>query len=480
MEPEPEPEPEPELEPEPAQRLYWFGRHPLQPEWKNPLARIHSPRGACGPLAGASLAELGFVELDLQGDGVVAAPPAMTWCDRHTARGYEGVAGRGVLLKQLPSAWMDTLDDKRSMHLLLAEQSAAGALRLPQTFLGEDFVAAGGVPVGSSADDTEGDGGTWYVKHARGIKGKQVERHVTAAAACAALRALPVAIEGLDPWRHPNDTPTQSDHVVQREVRPLLLGDRRFCLRQHVLLVLPPSSPSSSSSCSSEAVPLVPRGFSHRDVIVMPHSAPDGSDGKAAHIQQVGKGHPTPTLLDNADPARSSTLQATQLAIPGVDPARATEQLECLARAVLDSFCRVAVPEEPRDGNSKRHFLQCMFKTIILPRQARDKHGNTGENPHRKTLYFAGWLYNVFGFDVVFEGPSADAVLLEVNVFPAIAGGTMSAVPREVYARLVDDTLRLLAPVLDSGCAGGAGAGECSLGADLGGYADLGLTCTPT
>ena len=56
----------------------------------------------------------------------------------------------------------------------------------------------------------------------------------------------------------------------------------------------------------------------------------------------------------------------------------------------------------------------------------------------------------------------------------------MSAVPREVYARLVDDTLRLLAPVLDSGCAGGAGAGECSLGADLGGYADLGLTCTPT
>jgi hypothetical protein len=97
-----------------------------------------------------------------------------------------------------------------------------------------------------------------------------------------------------------------------------------------------------------------------------------------------------------------------------------------------------------------------------------------------KTLYFAGWLYNVFGFDVVFEGPSADAVLLEVNVFPAIAGGTMSAVPREVYARLVDDTLRLLAPVLDSGCAGGAGAGECSLGADLGGYTDLGLACRLT
>ena len=40
-------------------------------------------------------------------------------------------------------------------------------------------------------------------------------------------------------------------------------------------------------------------------------------------------------------------------------------------------------------------------------------------------------------FDLVLEGGSADAVLLEVNAFPAIAGGTMAAVPRGVYARLV-------------------------------------------
>ena len=29
-------------------------------------------------------------------------------------------------------------------------------------------------------------------------------------------------------------------------------------------------------------------------------------------------------------------------------------------------------------------------------------------------------------------------------------GGTMGAVPRDIYGRIVDDTLRLLAPILDN------------------------------
>ena len=36
-----------------------------------------------------------------------------------------------------------------------------------------------------------------------------------------------------------------------------------------------------------------------------------------------------------------------------------------------------------------------------------------------------GWYYNVFGVDAVFEAGTAEPVLLEVNVYPAIAGGTM-------------------------------------------------------
>ena len=36
-------------------------------------------------------------------------------------------------------------------------------------------------------------------------------------------------------------TPSRrGDFVVQREVAPLLLDGRRFCVRQHVLLVVPP------------------------------------------------------------------------------------------------------------------------------------------------------------------------------------------------------------------------------------------------
>ena len=63
-----------------------------------------------------------------------------------------------------------------------------------------------------------------------------------------------------------------------------------------------------------------------------------------------------------------------------------------------------------------------------------------------------GWLYNLFGFDVVLDRSSDSAVrLLEINSFPAIAGGTMGQPSlRPLYARLVDDTLRLLAPILDA------------------------------
>ena len=88
---------------------------------------------------------------------------------------------------------------------------------LPPTAFGEAFAAAAGsdCDAGSVGSPTDGP---WFVKHRRGIKGKQVERHVTAAAARAWLDRLPVAGPGLDPDRHPNDQPTQSDYVVQLEV----------------------------------------------------------------------------------------------------------------------------------------------------------------------------------------------------------------------------------------------------------------------
>ena len=199
---------------------------------------------------------------------------------------------------------------------------------------------------------------------------------------------------------------------------PLLLSDRRrFCIRQHVLLVIPPNHAAASTEPSPRAY-----GYAHRDIILMPHAAPDDGVGKAAHVQQAGHGHPTPSLLDNADRRRCPPLRALRLALPGVDAERVTAQLEAAARVVLVRFCgKIARPQAAAAG---------------------------GGGPHGQVCH--GWCHNLFGFDVVLESGTADPVLLEINVYPAIAGGTVGLVPRGVYARLVDDTLRLLSPILDA------------------------------
>jgi len=163
----------------------------------------------------------------------------------------------------------------------------------------------------------------------------------------------------------------------------MLLPDRRrFCLRQHVLLVLPPLAGSAR-----------PRGFSHRDVILLPHSAPDpgdlaadassgevggggggggeadGSDtggdatdtaggvqagsspvSKAAYVQQAGKARdqPTPSLLGNTDPTRPRALEALRRPVPGLDADALTRRLEDAARAVLQGFVQHAHHEYDR------------------------------------------------------------------------------------------------------------------------------------
>ena len=450
----------------PPQRVFWFGRHPQHPEWKNPLGRVHSPRGACGALLDEhrTLEDLGFRELDIAAGEF--AVPALTWLDRHGARGYEGAAGSGVVLRQLPHEWLDVLDDKRCMHELLlllllrergtATASSAGSAewpRLPDTYLAEDFMsmAVDAFPADNTVARGPGqaeevcsadsvavpvtEGTAFYTKHARGIKGNQVDRHSSAAAARAWLDALPLqSSAGLPYERHPADRPALDQYIVQREVQPLLLqlppADvtpcRRFCLRQHVLLLLPPLRLRRESRAA-------PRGYAHRDVVIMPHA--ETGSGKPAHVQQAGSEHPRPSLLANTDPVRGAALRAFELPLPGVDADLATAQLEASARVVLECFVRHVVVRSEATGERK---------------QVEEQEEGGGRKEGDETGEHSGWLYNVFGFDLVLEGGTAEPVLLEVNVYPAIAGGTMGGVPRGVYARLVDDTLRLLAPVIDT------------------------------
>jgi len=108
--------------------------------------------------------------------------------------------------------------------------------------------------------------------------------------------------------------------VVQREVAPLLLDGRRFCVRQHVLLVVPPldddaavdavDAAAAGADVRSDGVTIGStlhmrgvRAYSHRDLIMLQHSTPsssgDGGGGgdssnKAAFVQQPRR------LLHNA------------------------------------------------------------------------------------------------------------------------------------------------------------------------------------
>jgi hypothetical protein len=69
---------------------------------------------------------------------------------------------------------------------------------------------------------------------------------------------------------------------------------------------------------------------------------------------------------------------------------------------------------------------------------------------------------------MVFEAETSEPVLLEINVYPAVAGGTMGAVPRGIFARTVNDTLHLLAPILDNP--------QHPAAPPLGGFVDLAIS----
>ena len=535
-------------------------------------------------------------------------PPAMTWCDRFTARLWEGEAGRGVILRQVPSDWMDVLDDKRALHGLMCDDEVCGdpenlrageeggggggveeeelrgrgvlgrtarkevagegkqcgqssptpALRLPfPAHLAEDFLRLASCDAPVNATTATAAATAWYVKHARGIKGKQVERHSTVAAARAWLQRLPAhPPSGAAPGRHPNDHPSQQDYIVQAEVPPLLLPDRRrFCIRHHVLLVVPPyqhRGRGRGAACRGGGGMAAAAAYSHCDVIMMPHAVPEcsksggsgcgkgednGADGgggveteendaaegdKGRYVQQAGSDHPCPFLLGNTDAARSVDLRALERVVPGVDADRTMAQLEGTARCVLERFCRHVEREQRRvweveeggkeegeattgragaegvAGGAEGRGLTDGFggggggggsdsgiAGSVLPNcgGGGDGGGDGGcggggggggdedgsNNSAGDDGSRGGWYYNLFGFDLVLERDTGDAVLLEVNVFPALAAGTVGAVPRAVFSRLVDDTLRLLAPILE------ADGDLCRTPPALGGFVDLQL-----
>ena len=76
-----------------------------------------------------------------------------------------------------------------------------------------------------------GGGSLFFLKHRRGVKGKSVHPFLSAGQLAEAIRRRADA----------------ASYAVQGEVPPLLIAGRKFCLRQHVLFVMPGNGAASDS-----------------------------------------------------------------------------------------------------------------------------------------------------------------------------------------------------------------------------------------
>jgi hypothetical protein len=233
-----------------------------------------------------------------------------------------------------------------------------------------------------------------------------------------------------------------ADFVVQQEVAPpMLLDGRKFVLRVHVLVVLRQGTGSCAAATQAAAAQVVHAGtggqqlqgssdgaaagglccaggavtlpgaadgshldvYVHEDVNVLPHASlyDAGSKVQAVHISSKGSKHPPPVLLQQLPELHG-------LVWP---------QLLQLAAATVDAASPALIPAE------------------VAPDAA---------------------LYHLFGFDCMID-TAGHAVLLEVNSYPAVASGTMSAVSPAVYTRLVQDMVTLLVLPRTDGDAAAAG-----------------------
>lgn len=277
---------------------------------------------------------------------------------------------------------------------------------------------------------------TVFVKHRRGVKGQAVYVAHTAAD----LQQLLQKLKG-----------SAAEFVVQQEVAPpMLLEGRKFVLRVHVLVVLCQEGHAVPGAGGAEqgsrrgglqARPVLEQGagicaagpvqdnrvaalpgatkcadgdqgvcsdahvgstrplgvYVHDDVIVLPHASEYHASSKspAVHISSKGTIHPKPFLLQQLP-----ELHAT------VWP-----QLQQLALNTIEGVAPALAPP---------------------------------------AVHLGAQLYHLFGFDCMVDAVGK-VVLLEVNSYPAIASGTMSAVDPGVYSRLVRDMATLLVLPLTDG-----------------------------
>ena len=231
----------------------------------------------------------------------------------------------------------------------------------------------------------------------------------------------------------------------------------------------------------------------HEDIIVTPHSAlaaaagaaaagPAGEADVAVHVSSRGRGHPTPFLLSQLVLEPQQPLPLAQLAqqqqhqrqqeeagqpAEAADPAQEQQQL-LLRQELWEQICsasRAAVAAGAQQGLVPREVDPCAvlyhlwaFDFAVASKPADEPASPAGSGPSNAAPGAAQWGGQRAPPQA--PPPRPHVLLLEANSYPAIASGTMAAVPRGVYTRLIGDLLSLVVlPALGGGSSERPGEG---------------------
>ena len=322
------------------------------------------------------------------------------------------------------------LDDKRLLALAL--RRGGGQDVAAETWLGDEGPWAEAAAASTRSGELPGlpaevaGGHGFFLKHRRGAQGKGVQRAGTASGAWSLLASRSARGGGGDDW------------VIQRAVPPALSErGRKWCCRSHALVCC-----RQRGAVGEWAV----AAYSHRAVVRLEHSAPyspETADG-AAHVQQAGgRSCPPPEVLAGSEPLAAAIHAATGRAMAAVQP----ELVEAVERAAGRAEAAAAARAE-----------------------ARAEAAAEASSDHRSP---APLVAHVLGLDWAPEGGERGGEptcqmrkvrLLEMNAYPAIAAGTMAAVPVGLYTALVEDVLRLaVLPALEEVGTGRGDGRDCVL-----------------
>uniref|UniRef100_A0A0G4HR11 Tubulin--tyrosine ligase n=1 Tax=Chromera velia CCMP2878 TaxID=1169474 RepID=A0A0G4HR11_9ALVE len=489
-------------------RVFWDGVHSLH-GISSPLSKVRAPLRSV-------FLERGWRKTDCTAECGV---PLLSLRTRRTGD-FECNPEKGSMLpliRQLQQSHSDALDDKRLLAALLedsfsehTEETDERKGRVtPRTWLpklsqtgGQRALSICNFPPREHETPSHG----FFLKHRHGVKGRAVTHFRSSAALMDTLGKIQ----------------SPEDFVIQEAVPPLQLppDGRKFAIRAHALLVTSP----------------VFRLWVHRgSIVVLPHAAPysrDSSD-KAAHVSQMGRHHPSPFLLDELE-AQLPSLRGSAGGVPGVRAQINRAAAEVVSAAACRLRCSRCPPllQTQREGRSSAKESggdsdpqgDCVTHkkgeggngqeepSGALPEGA-PHHGksrltNRGAGEESKGRYRKGErcpdfsclprveeqlqapisvcsslcslrpvLYQLMGLDFVID-EKGRVVLLEVNTYPALGDGTMSAVPTGVYRSLLDDFIVLVlglaalsetAPTSESSgsCAGAAAQTKVETASDV-------------